>query len=298
MEETQTNTNVTNVTDVIIDTINTIFENLFSSIDNNLYAVLDDITFITTDILNDSYFEKIFGSSASNGILLIANALLVGFLLYFGAKYLLSNFTYSRIENPLQFIFKIILFGICMNFSYFIIEQIIHIMSSISLAIRDLGEDLFNKNICFSELITTINNSLSIDKSSINIFSIDGLIKGTLTISLFNLVFSYSLRYIMVKVFILISPFAFLSLSLESTTWFFKSWLKNFFSMLFIQIIVALVLLILFSMDYSSKNLLTKFLYIGGIYALIRVNSFVREFIGGVSTNVGANVGNFLKFKK
>lgn len=68
--------------------------------------------------------------------------------------------------------------------------------------------------------------------------------------------------------------------------------------MLFIQIIVALVLLILFSMDYSSNNLLTKFLYLGGIYALIRVNSFVREFIGGVSTSVQPNVGSLLKFRK
>lgn len=291
-------TTTTNITDVIIETINTIFENLFSSIDNNLYSVLDDITFITTDILNDNYFEKIFGTTTSNGILLIANSLLIGLLIYFAIKYLLSNFTYSQVESPGQFIFKIILCGICMNFSYFLVGEFIDIMSNVSLAIRNLGEDLFKKNICFSELITTINNTLAIDKTAINVFSIDGLIKGTLTISLFNLVFSYSLRYIMVKVFILISPFAFLSLSLNSTSWFFKAWIKNFFSMLFIQIIVALVLLILFSMDYSSNNLLTKFLYIGGIYALIRVNTFVREFIGGVSTNVGANVGKFLNFKK
>ena len=32
-----------------------------SSIDNNLYSVLDDITFITSDILKDNNFEKIFG---------------------------------------------------------------------------------------------------------------------------------------------------------------------------------------------------------------------------------------------
>lgn len=202
------------------------------------------------------------------------------------------------IETPAQFFIKIVLCGICMNCSYFIVGEIIDLMSNVSIAIRDLGEDLFNKNICFSELITTINSNISINTNSINIFSIDGLIKGTLTISLFNLVFSYSLRYIMVKVFILISPFAFLALATQSTSWFFKAWLKNLFSLLFIQIIVAIVLLILFSMDYSTNNLLTKFLYIGGIYALIRANSFVREFIGGVSTNVASGVNNFLHMKK
>ena len=61
------------VTTNIINTINTIFENLFSSIDSNLYNVLDDIVFINKDILNDKYFSKLFGTSTANGILLIAN---------------------------------------------------------------------------------------------------------------------------------------------------------------------------------------------------------------------------------
>ena len=219
-------------------------------------------------------------------------------MIYYALRNLLANFTYVQIESPVQFVLKMIIFGICMNSSYFIVGQVIDIMSNISLAIKEIGENLFSKNIGFSELITSINNTLSVDTSSINIFSIDGLIKATLTISLFNLVFSYSLRYIMIKVFILISPFAFLALSQNSTAWFFKAWIRNFFSLLFIQIIVALVLLILFSMDYSSNNLLVKFLYIGGIYALIRVNTFVREFIGGVSTNVQSGINGLFNFRK
>ena len=101
----------------------------------------------------------------------------------------------------------------------------------------------------------------------------------------------------MIKVFILLSPFAFLSLSLNKTSWFFNSWFRNLFSLLLIQIIAALVLLILFSMDYSSSNLFSKFIYVGGIYALIKTNSFVRDFIGGVSTEVSQSVKNFVGFK-
>lgn len=276
-----------NVTETVITTINTIFENLFSSIDNNLYEILDKITFVSQDILKDKYFEKIFGTSTTNGILLIANSLLIGFLLYYATKFIMSNLTYSKIESPSQFLFKMLIFGICMNSSYFIVEQILSFNYNITQAIQGLGEDLFNEKICFSNLIISINTSMAIDTTSMDIFSLDGLIKGTLTVSLLNLVFSYSLRFVMIKIFVIISPFAFLSLSQESTSWFFRTWFRNLFSLLFIQIIVAIVLLILFSMDYSSKDLLTKFIYIGGIYALIKANSFVREFIGGVSTNVG-----------
>lgn len=276
-----------NVTETVITTINTIFENLFSSIDNNLYEILDKITFVSQDILKDKYFEKIFGTSTTNGILLIANSLLIGFLLYYAAKFIMSNLTYAKIESPSQFLFKMLIFGICMNSSYFIVEQILSLNYNVTQAIQGLGEDLFNEKICFTNLIISINASMAIDTTSMDIFTLDGLIKGTLTVSLLDLVFSYSLRFVMIKIFVIISPFAFLSLSQESTSWFFRTWLRNLFSLLFIQIIVAIVLLILFSMDYSSKDLLTKFIYIGGIYALIKANSFVREFIGGVSTNVG-----------
>ena len=288
----------TNITQTIINTINSIFEMLFSSIDNNLYSVLDKITFINSDIITDKNFENIFGTSTSNGILLIANSLLLGFILYYAFKYLMSHITYQRVDSPFSFIIKIILFGICMNFSFFIVQLILDLNSNISLAIRSLGKNLFHSEISFSQLINTINTHISVDTSSLNIFSVDGLIKSTLSLSLLNLVFSYSFRYIMVKVFILLSPFAFLSLCLENTSWFFKSWLKNLFSLLFIQIIVSLVLLILFSLDFSSSNLFNKFVYVGGIYSLIKANSFVREFIGGVSTNISQSVKSFAGFKK
>lgn len=287
--------NATNITQTIIDTINTIFENVLSSIDNNLYSVLDDITFIGSDILADKNFEKIFGTSASNGILLIANSLLLGFLLYYALRYLMSHLTYQNVEHPFSFIIKMVIFGICMNFSFFLIQIFLDLNFNISLAIRNLGENLFGKNVCFSELISTINTSMSINTTSVNIFSIDGLIKSTLSFSLLSLVLSYSIRYITIKVFVLLAPFSILSLTLNSTSWFFKSWLKNLFSLLFIQIIVSLVLLILFSLDFSSANLLNKFIYVGGIYSLIKANSFVREFIGGVSTDVSQSVNSFIK---
>lgn len=290
--------NQTNIAQTIIDTINSIFETLFASIDNNLYSILDKITFIDSNILNDKNFENIFGSSTSNGILLIANSLLLGFIIYYSVRFLMSHITYNKVDSPFSFFIKIIIFGICMNCSFFIIQFLLDFNSNISLAIRDLGKSLFHKDISFSELINTINTNIAIDTNTLNIFSIDGLIKGTLSMSLLNLVFSYSFRYIMIKVFVLLAPFSFLSLSLDSTSWFFKSWLKNLFSLLFIQVIVSLVLLILFSLDFSSSNLFNKFIYVGGIYSLIKANSFVREFLGGVSTNISQTVKSFGGFKK
>ena len=139
-----------NIAEIILKTINLLIGNLLSSIDNNLYKILDNIVFIDSNILKDKHFFEIFGTSSTNGILLIANSLVLGFLLYFAIKYLLSNLTYITLESPSQFIFKLIIVTICMNSSFFILEQIINLNSNITLAIKEIGENLFNKKICFS----------------------------------------------------------------------------------------------------------------------------------------------------
>ena len=283
-------------TDIILNTINSIFEKLFSSIDNELYSILDDLIFISSDILYNDNFLNIIGKSPTNGILLVSNSLLIGFVLFYSIKYLISHLNYNKIESPSSFIFNIIIFGLIMNFSFDILKLILDLNSYISLSIRAIGEELFHISISFSELITNINKTLSINFTSFNIFSIDGLIKSTLSFSLLNLIFSYSLRYVLIEIFILISPFAFLSLSLSSTSFFFKVWIKNFFSLLLIQHIVSLTLVLIFSLNLNSNNLLNKFIYLGGLYSLIKANSFVREFIGGISTNVSTNVHNFTNF--
>ncbi len=284
-----------NLTEIIIQTISEILNGLFSSIDNTLYSFLDDIVFINSDILNDNYFEQILGTSSSNGILLIANSLLIGFVIYYASKILLVNFITIEVQRPYQFIFKIIFFGICMNFSFFICEQIISINSAISLSIRQIGEYLFKRNICFSEIIREINSFIIIEGNS-NIISFNGILKSFISIGLLNLVFSYSLRYVMIKVFILISPFAIISLSNISTSWFFKAWLKCFLSLLFIQILISLILLLIFSFNFSGSDIFSKLMYIGGIYALIKANSFIRDFMGGITTTISYNISN-LKFR-
>lgn len=275
-----------NIAEVIINAINTIFQTIFSSIDNNLYSILDNITFVNTDILDSSYFRNIFGTSTTNGILLIANALILGFLLYYAGKLLLSNFLITQPERPTSFIFKLIIFGICMNCSIFICEQFVFFTSCISGSLQELGSNLFGTSISFSNLVNKLNTIIQIEENSFTIFSIDGLLKSIISISFLNLTFSYAIRYIMMKVFILISPFAFLSLSVSSTSGFFKAWIKCFLSLLFVQILVAIVLVVIFSLDFSSNNLFSKFLLCGAIFALLKANSYVREFMGGINTDL------------
>ena len=288
-----------NITSTIISTINTIFSKIFSSIDNNVYSMLDEFTFINSDILNDTYFSKIFGLSARSGILLVANSLIFGFLIYYGFRLLFSHLGITESESPSKFIFRLIVFGICMNFSLFICDEIIYINSLFSNTIRQIGENIYNFPISFSTLITKLNSVISINEDSLDIFSLNGILKGMISFGILNLVITYSIRYVLIKVFILISPFAFICLATGPSSIIFKSWFKSFISLLLIQNFVAIVLVLIFSLDLSPSNLFSKFILIAAIFILIKSNSYVKEMIGGVSTDFSLGFNNLKSvFKK
>ena len=269
---------ISTISSTIFDTINESLFKLFSSIDNSLYSVLDDFTFINTDILNSSHFSDILGTSSSKGILLVANSLILGYLIYYAFKLLLGHLGITQVERPSHFLFKIILYSICMNFSFFICEEIINIISLISNSIREVGENLFHTEICFSSLITQLNSIISMDKTS-DFLSLDGIMKALISLGLLNLVITYAVRYVLIKVFVLISPFAILSLSNKSTSILFTSWIKSFLSLMLIQVFVSIILLLIFSLKISSTDIFSKFILVGAIFILIKANQYVREML-------------------
>ena len=287
MQESQSN-----ITQTIINTINTLFSSLFSSIDNNIYSILDDIIFINEDILKDNFISSLLGTSTTTGLILISNSLIIGFAIFYIIRYAYSHYSSTQTEQPFQFLFKLFIFAILSNSSYFIFEQIININSLISLSIREVGEHIFGCNISFSQLIIKLNNIVTVDNSSLNVFSLDGLLKSFISINLLNLLFTYSLRYVILKVFILITPFAILTLINSSTSWFFKSWFKAVLSLLLLQCFVSLILLVIFSTNFSTTDIFSKVICIGSIYALSKANSYIRELIGGISTDISTNISS------
>ena len=281
-----------NITEIVITTINSLFSQMFSSIDNNIYSVLDELTFITPKIVSNNSFQKIFGTSSYEGILLISNSLVLGFIIYYAITYLLSHLTYSKVDSPKQFIFKCIIFIAIMNSSLWICEEIINLISLITISISDICHNIFSFNISFSTFIDNINKNIYLSDTSFSILSFDGIIKSFTSMGLISLLFTYSLRYIMIQIFILISPFAFLSLINSSSEYFFRIWLKSFLSLLFIQLLVSIILIFSYTLDISQNTILSKTLYIGVLYALTRANLYIKEIFGGISTTVNTSISN------
>lgn len=179
-----------------------------------------------------------------------------------------------------------------MNFSLFLCDEIIYFISLLSSSIRQIGEYLFNTKICFSELIRKLNSVISINEI-LDIFSLDGIIKTLISVGLLNLIITYAVRYVLIKIFVILSPFAFLSLCNKTTSILFNSWIKSFISLMLVQVFVSIILLLIFSLNLTSSNTFCKFILIGAIFILIKANTYVREMLGGISSDVNMNLSSF-----
>ena len=273
------------LSEIIIQTINQIFSTMFSSIDNNLYGNLDNLVFIKNDILNGSIFKNLLGANTLSGLVYLANAMLAGILLYYIIRYFYSNFVDVRIESPHQFLFKLLIFAFAVNGCYLIIEQVININYFIFSSIQELGKNSTGLNISFSQVLINTNKFIGSDISSVNFLSFDGILKSFISIGLIGLALNYSLRFILLQVLILFAPFAILSLMTSSTSWIFQAWSKSFLSLLVVQIFVPIVIVVIFSIDPTNKVL-----FVGGIYVLSKINNYVREIFGGISSEISGNI--------
>ena len=273
---------------VIVDTINNLCQSLFSSIDESVLPLLDDLVFIKEDVAT-KYLERILGTDIRTGLLELANSLLIAFVLYYAVRLMTSNFSGQTIEPPYLFILKAIFIAMFMNFSLSICTSVVSMTSNVSTFICSLNENIFKTPASFSNLFETFNSS----SKDFSVFSLNGILSGVLSMSSFTLVISFALRYIMVKLLILISPFAILCLLNQSTVGLFKSWYKCFLTLLLLQVFVALTLVLSFSITREMlESPLKELLLVGTIIALMKSNEYVKDLLGGlgVSTNFQSGI--------
>ena len=113
-----------------------------------------------------------------------------------------------------------------------------------------------------------------------------------LSISSFALLVSFALRYILVKLLILASPFAFLCITNKSTEGFLKSWYRSLLSMLLLQIVISALLLIPHALlKEDSNSIFNKLLLVGSISALLKSGQLIKEFLGGIGITTNFQAG-------
>ena len=289
MEEVVTQT--IDVTKVVLDTINSLCVTLFESINTSIFPELDKLIFLDQEVIESTYIEQIIGSNFKNGLLVLAEFVLCAFVIYYSVRRFTSFYTGSSVESASKFFVKAVVIGIAVCASFSICSSILSITSEISTFICSLGKNIFHQEISFTNLISKLYKSSS--QRNFNIFSFNGIISGMVSISSFSLILSFSVRYIITKLLILLAPFSFLFLMNINTSGIFKCWLKSLFALLLIQVIMSLILVLSFAIIKEGVNdIFNQILLIGAVIALMKSSQFVKEFINntGISTDFSSGV--------
>lgn len=281
--------NANDITEIILETANSICSTMLESIDDSIYPLLDKVIFVDKSILTDTYFEKIFGNSPTTGILMLSNCLLFAFILYYCIRLITTRFSGTEIEAPNQFFLRTVLAVIIMNASFEICNLLIEGTDLISTFFCDLGKNIFNTEVSFESMISNLNSPYS---NKFNIFSLDGILTSTLSISSLGLLVTFAFRYIVIKLLVLASPFAFLCVSNKATEGFTKSWYRALLSMLLIQIVISVLLIITYAILQDKSNpFLNKILLVGAVSALLKSSQLVKEFFGGIGITTNFQSG-------
>ncbi len=279
------------IPNVFNEAISDLINNLLVSVDNNIFSVLDELVFINSDVLNNKYFISLFTNKFS--LVSLSKSLLLGIIIYYSVSYLFSHFTSNNFQRPASFLLKLFISAVLIHFSSYICEYLIDFFSLLTDILRELGIFLFSTKLSFSLIYERIKQLFFTDLSSpFTVFSFDGLTRSFISFGFINLLFTYSVRFVFIKILILISPFAFLSLALDQSQWIFKIWLKNFIGQLFTQLFICAILLIIFSFQTTANPTITKLLYLGSLLCLIKANSFVREFTSGFTSDITSGLSN------
>ena len=263
----------------LINNLNEMCRALFNSVDKNAFKYLDELAFLDENKFKTSTELDLIGNNVYEGIIVIAISILIGIALYYIINYFIKKIINEEIENPYTFIIKAIIAGFFIIYIKDIILFAISANNMISKEILNLTKTFFHEKVTFE----------------INVMSFDGIIKIYLIFGIINLIFEYSLRYVMIKIMFILSPIFIAFKANRKTEYLYNNWTKGIFSLLFMQNIIAIILVLSTRFMVSSIIPINKIIYIGMIYALIKVNVFVKEMFGGVSIEVQTPIKNIVR---
>lgn len=274
----------------IITNLNYLLEKVFKSIEGEIFKTLDKLTIIGPEILKEEPLKNIVFENKVNGLVIIANTLILFFVIYYVFKQLIGIYNGNKIESIYVFIIRIIIVCIIVNFSYYICEEILNIFGILGESIDTYASDLINKKVTFENLKDSIINIENIINT--DLVSLDGIIKGIISFGSVSILISFSVRYVTVIFLIIISPLAFVCLSSNLTSGIFNMWVKMLIVNLTLQI--GIKLLIFIPLAYKNQNdIIYKIILVGTISLIYKFNIFIKELLARISNE--NNVKNIFK---
>ncbi|MDD3303374.1 MAG: hypothetical protein PHP54_00455 [Clostridia bacterium] len=274
----------------IINNLNNVLEKLFKSIEGTIFQTIDSLISIGPDILQKEPLNNIIFDNKMNGLILIANVLVIFFIAHYIFKQLISIYNGNKIESIYLFIIRVIIVLIIVNSSYFICKEILNIFDVLSDTIDVYATDTIKKEITFENLKNNITNIEDIMNS--DLISLDGIIKGIVSFGSVSILINFSVRYATVLFLIIISPFAFVSLASNLTSGIFSTWAKILVLNLSTTIVIKLLIFIPLAF-HDQRSIMYKIILVGVISLIYKFNVFIKEILARISSE--SNVKNIFR---
>ena len=163
----------------ILESLNVLSNKLIGSIESEVYEILDKIISISPKILKEEPLKHIFFPNEINGIILIANSLLLFYICYYIFSRILNMYNGGAVENVYKMILKTVIILILVNNSYYICKEILNINYVLSESIDKFSEGIVNKEISFKTFkdeIMSLKDIIENDNLSIDI--VEHFLKG------------------------------------------------------------------------------------------------------------------------
>lgn len=271
----------------LISNLNEMCKALFNSVDKNAFKYLDELAFLDESKFKTGIELELIGNNIYEGV--------IGIALYYIVNYFIRKIINEEMENPYTFIIKSIIAGFFIIYIKDIVLFVISVNNIITKEILNLTQTFFNQKVTFENILIKINETLYVQGEGFNVMSFDGIIKIYLVFGIINLIFEYSLRYVIIKIMFILSPIFVAFKTNRRTEYLYNNWIKGMFGLLFMQNIIAIILVISTRFITSPLIPINKIIYIGMIYALIKVNVFIKEIFGGVSIEVQTPIKNIIR---
>ncbi len=257
-----------------LDNISSILNVFYSSIKTEGYKFIDNISTITTDIFQKEPLKSIYINKNMNSFSLIISAIVSGIILYYVFKTIISLYSNISVSNVYYLIIKIIIITIISSNSFSICKELININFLFSDTIKSFLEEISEEKIDYSFLednISTLEDFFDIaNKTGIN-----GLKDSIICIYIFALVVFFSVRYFIINLCVILSPFAFICLISSKTKSYFYCWFKLFVFNLLIQSINYVIIYIPV-VSQNEKEIYTPLL-IGSIIVMFKINQVIGD---------------------
>ena len=165
MEEEVVSIETIDIGKEILNTINALCNSLFQSINKNVFPQLDSLIFLDDDVTKTTHLKEIMGTDFSHGLLVIAECLLVAFIIYYAVRRFTSVYSGKDIESPAQFFIKAVVIGIITAYSFNICSSVLSTTHEVTESICGIGKTKLNQTISFSSLIEKLSSELENWKS-------------------------------------------------------------------------------------------------------------------------------------